>query len=1287
MAAQRKSASSLLLKLLAIQLPLTGLLVVGFFGFLEFDTRGDQRTDMVHDTVRALDVLEPALTKSVWDIDDVGAQSLVAALGQLPQVQSAMLTAPDGKVLASVGDTALPVTERDLQIERTLSYRGESIGTLDVALTMQPVQAQSEERLIVNGLLLLAILGGMALATIVSSNLVIHRPLTALRRAIEALRQGGDAQPVGWRSGDELGEVIRAFNEVQQAQSNAEQALRQHQDQLEDLVDRRTAELQGQRDLVKAVLDSMTVGVVAFDKDLRLITWNRQFLEIREYPESLAVLGTPFEEFMRYDVARKEFGDGDPERQVQEQVVRAKQFAFHDFERQRPNGAYVDVRGGPIAGGGFVSTYVDVSERKKIEQALQVAVEDSRRQSERFRNLTTNLPAMVFQFTSRSAGDWLLSYVSPYMREAFDFDDVADAEATSLFMERVHPDDRTLVMVAFVQAIETRGYFHRVFRIQKPQGRIMWLEAAARPYEGVNSVLHWDGIMLDISERKRAEDQLMQARDEAEAANRSKSAFLATMSHEIRTPMNGVIGIIDLLRETELTLDQRRMTETARESAFTLLHIINDILDFSKIEAGKLALERIPVSIRDVAESVAENLQPAAESKGLRLSLFIDPAIPSRVLSDQVRLRQILSNLLGNAIKFTEAGTDRRGGVGLRAELVRDAEGALSVRFVIRDSGIGMSADVVAGLFRPFTQADQTTTRRFGGTGLGLTICRDLAEMLNGRITVDSEEGKGSTFTVLLPLEPIPGGPEEEPDLGGVRVIYAVRQDDFVEAIERYVTARGGHASRAISLRDLVQRAAGRDVIILSEAWAGGRYERLVAQLRERASGIRFVIISRDSTARTGLIPPDTVVMHSRPFRRSAFLKSVAMAVGRASPEVDVVMPALMGSGKPAPTVDEARRTGRLILVAEDNATNQEVIRRQLAILGYACEVVDDGVEALDRLDREGYAVLLTDWHMPRMDGLALTAAIRDRERGTDRHLPVVAITADVLQGEAERCLAAGMDDYLPKPLEMERLRAVLSRWMPEALGTPSPSEPSPKMVPVLPPLVVRGDAIELSALTSVFGDDRGTVSEILAEFIESARQIVADIEVGLQAQDSAAIAAAAHKLKSSARAVGAPQVAELAFNLERAGKSQDWPALLAHGNMLPPAFAAVVAFIDKFNHGGPFHGEGAVDDRILRDTFGDDEQTIRDIMADFAESSRANMDGIRQAHAARSADGVAAAAHNLKSSARAIGAHRLADACQALEQSGRTDGWDAINTQVEGLAAIFDAVIEYIKNHERNNS
>ncbi|MFZ2307198.1 MAG: CHASE3 domain-containing protein [Rhodoferax sp.] len=726
--------------------------------------------------------------------------------------------------------------------------------------------------------------------------------------------------------------------------------------------------------------------------------------------------------------------------------------------------------------------------------------------------------------------------------------------------------------------------------------RVSDYELTTRPRVGPETVVSYNASVFldrdgniegvfaaarDITERRRLDTLLIEkntelerARSVADKANLAKSEFLATMSHEIRTPMNGVIGMLDVLEQSSLNGPQLEMTNVIHDSAFALLTVINDILDFSKIEANKLETELVPMSIGDTVESACTNMNQLATKKNVELTLFVDPAIPASVLGDPGRIRQVLINLTNNAIKFSSQ-LNRVGRVSVRAILSERLDRKCTVDFQVCDNGIGIDESTRARLFNAFIQADNSITRTFGGTGLGLAISGKLVELMGGTIAVQSVLTQGSNFTVRLPFtesdEAVP--PVAEPGvLQGLHCLVLVGTNGMGEDIVSYLTHANAIVERAADMeaaqRWVQAHPDGLCVVIVDVADCQTTASALRRVFREQPGQERhFVVIGRGKRRRPRVETLDVVSVDGNLLTRNALLHTVAIAAGMdITPAIDTLQVPVKSA--PAPTTrDEARREGRLILVAEDNEYNQKVILQQLMLLGRTADIANNGREALKRWESGDYGILLADLHMPEMDGYELTTAIRAAEIG-DAHIPIIAFTANALKGEAEHCIAMGMDDYLSKPVQMVRLKAMLKKWQPVVASGMMPLDSPAADAPTIthPPATQAAASpwvipVDVKVLEALVGSDITVLCEFLRDFRTSSARAAGDLRTAHASGLTATVQALAHKLKSSARAVGALRLGGLCAELEAAGQENNAAGL----NLIEPQFEKEFARVDRF--------------------------------------------------------------------------------------------------------------------------
>ncbi len=786
---------------------------------------------------------------------------------------------------------------------------------------------------------------------------------------------------------------------------------------------------------------------------------------------------------------------------------------------------------------GMRSILQDISALKRTELELRDA-------EEKYRSIFENAIEGIFQTTR----DGTFRSVNPALARIYGYESADVLTSRVLDIGRqiyVNPERRG----QFISIIEEKGevadFESEVYR---QDGSIIWISEHARTVRDADGkLLFFEGTVMDITQRREAEATVTRARDAALESARLKSEFLANMSHEIRTPMNGIIGMTGLLLDTELNDKQNDFAQTIATSADALLTIINDILDFSKIEAGMLMFEEIDFELDVVVEGALDLLAERALNKRVELASLIEPDLPTGLRGDPGRLRQVLTNLISNAIKFTEDGE-----VIVTASRQEETGDALVVRFTVQDSGIGIATEAQERLFQAFVQADGSTTRRYGGTGLGLAICKQLVQQMGGDIGVVSELGRGSTFwfTARFPkIMGLPYYPVRRPELEGVRVLTVDDHATHRKLLHQLFTAWGMQDHSAASgpeALDLLHRAASSGqpfqlaVVDLDMPGMTGLSLARAIKSDPKLASIRLVMLTSLSHRET----PDTlrevgVQTHlSKPLKQTQLFECVRAAM---SPDTDPrsILPGLTALEVVEPPDPEPSGQSLRILIAEDNVVNQKVALHQLQRLGYQAQAVDNGRAALEALRRSHFDVVFMDCQMPELDGYGATRELRRRE-GTEKHTWVIAMTANSLEGDREKCLAAGMDDYVSKPVKPEVLEAALDRLRDVREVADAAAE---SMAP---------DVLDLSMLAGFRDFDDGgenLLCKLIDVFLENSPKLIAEAREALNRKDPTAVGRAGHTLKGSCSNFGAERLRKACNELEDAGVHGDLgriPELLA---------------------------------------------------------------------------------------------------------------------------------------------
>lgn len=926
------------------------------------------------------------------------------------------------------------------------------------------------------------------------------------------------------------------------------------------------------RDRLLDGIESALEGFVLYDADDRMVAFNSRFNELFAPAGIRIEIGMRFEDLIR-SAAENElvpFGELTMEEWVAQRLKRHRN-PGPPFKLRLNNGMWIRISEGRTRDGGMVGAYTDITEleeqREHLEELVAKTEAATARAEAAQRRLLDAIESSLEGFALYDAEDRLVVYNSRY-RDFFSGPPERAVLPAGPFAVDGTPFE--VVIRTFAESglspldgqTVDEWIARRLERHRNPSG----------PF----NLMHKDGTTIRVSERKtgdggticvytditelekhrhrleelvakrtakleqrteqlrRSREELERARDAAEQASIAKSEFLANMSHEIRTPMNGVIGMAELLEGTELSEQQHRYVSIILHSADTLMNLINDILDFSKIEAGRLELETIPFMLRDTLGDTLQTLAKRAADKGLELACHIPPEVPDQLVGDPTRLRQVIVNLVGNAIKFTETGE-----VVVDVTLEGQTENGARLEFRVRDTGIGIPKPQQERIFEAFAQADTSTTRQYGGTGLGLAIAAQLAERMGGRMQLDSKPGVGSVFTFAadfgLGPQAAQAQPAREAELRGRRALLVDDNATNRQILEEIVVNWGMIpivASDGVAALSALEQAAGAlpDLALLDVMMPEMNGFELAARIRQRPELKETRIVMMSSAGR----PSDESLLREldisrllvKPVKQSDLLNAITNALG-----VSMREDAGEGTTRPA----RLRTAAALhVLLAEDGAVNRQVAVDLLTKRGHRVKAVGNGQEAVEAVERGGYDLVLMDVHMPVMDGLAATAAIRALARPEYARVPIIALTASATPADRERCLAAGMDGYVTKPFRATELFRVVERYEPTPVSAPAVSATA---VPEQMEAAAEASVLDWDGALRNLDGDEALLRELAAMFLVEYPKLMAAIDAAHASGNAAELRRAAHTLKGSAQVIGAAGVGTAAQRLADLGR------------------------------------------------------------------------------------------------------------------------------------------------------
>jgi PAS domain S-box-containing protein len=1077
------------------------------------------------------------------------AAKTLAALAAEPHIAAACVFKTDGAIFATytrgdehfvmppMGKAGHEFADKHLHLFREITVDSNAVGTIYLKSDLTVLSDSIIRYLQIVGLVFAL---SVSVALFLSNRLqrIVSGPILHLATVARSITtQSQYSARARKQNNDELGDLVDAFNQMLSQIQERDRALQAARDTLEVRVEQRTGELEHSLSVLHATFEATAEGIVVVDANGKVVSYNEKFVKMWGLPTPIPSNSSGTELISK---VAQNIKDADACLARMRQLYSEPDAESHDLVEFKDGRVFERYSQPQRIGGrsvGRVWSFRDVTERKVAEESL-------RKSDERFQ--------LVARATNDAVWDWDIPANTLWWNQGFKTlfgykDEENQTDLTSR-TERMHPEDRDRIMEGIRRVIEgPETYWASEYRFRRADGSYAYIYDRGyvmRAQDG--RPLRMVGAMVDITQRRQSEEEVLRARDLAEAANRAKSQFLANVSHEIRTPMNAIIGMTNFALETNLSGEQRSLLLTVQDSADTLLNIINDILDFSKVEAGKMELQPIRFNLRERLEDTVSTFGVRAREKGLELACFLEASVPETVIGDPGRLRQVLVNLLGNAIKFTESGE-----VVLRVFTEKRYNDRIVLHFAVTDTGIGIPEDKQQVIFEAFTQADNSPTRNYGGTGLGLTISSQLTDLMGGKIWVESKHGLGSTFhfTADFGVDPAAETATSEiPVLRGVRVLVV---DD--------------NATNRMVLESQLARWGMRAVCVSDGTAALQEIARSVSNNEPfRLIIIDVVMPTMDGLSlarriREGVIVPDTTMMLltslgisdasarelgikfclTKPVHQTDLFDAVLTAVGGesdSSPGTNLErVTETSPSGETSTRHPQRKLTPRRplkILLAEDHPVNQRLAIAILQNWGHTVEVVSNGRKAVDAFTRQSYDLIVMDVQMPELNGLEATKAIRRMEHTSGGHTPIIAMTAHAIKGDREQCLAAGMDGYVSKPVNTAELfhtiedllhDSVRRRFTPAAtgeLGTQRGSSPS----------------LDTEKLLDRVNGDRQLLKEVVQLFFHDAEQTIENLGHAISRGNAAEVERTAHRLKGALSNMELVSGAQLASELEHMG-------------------------------------------------------------------------------------------------------------------------------------------------------